>query len=172
MKEIEVKYGSQYIKRVLTEEVSSLTDKDLLDTYDYYKVRNLGKEEKVYLAVLINEMKKRFGTCPICGGPINGYPAISRKDNKTEICSECGQREAMQSWIQNEMVKKLKNEYPAGTRIELIHMGEDIHRVEDNTKGTVEYVDDIGTIHCVFDNGRQLGLVPGEDNFRRIEDGE
>ena len=29
-------------------------------------------------------------------------------------------------------------------------------------------VDDIGTVHCSFDNGRQLGLVPGEDSFRTL----
>ena len=28
--------------------------------------------------------------CPICGQVYTNYPAISRKDNKTEICSECG----------------------------------------------------------------------------------
>ena len=27
------------------------------------------------------------------------------------------------------------------------------------------YVDDIGTVHCAFDNGRQLGLVSGVDSF-------
>jgi len=26
-------------------------------------------------------------------------------------------------------------------------------------------VDDIGTLHCTFDNGRTLGVVPGEDGF-------
>jgi hypothetical protein len=25
-------------------------------------------------------------------------------------------------------------------------------------------VDDIGTVHCNFENGRRLGLVPGEDH--------
>ncbi len=28
--------------------------------------------------------------CPICKKEFNNHPAISRKDNKTEICSECG----------------------------------------------------------------------------------
>ena len=36
------------------------------------------------------------------------------------------------------------------------------------SKGTVLHVDDIGTIHCLFDNGRQLGLVAGEDYFHKI----
>jgi hypothetical protein len=29
-------------------------------------------------------------------------------------------------------------------------------------------VDDMGTVHCDFDNGRHLGLVPGEDSFHAI----
>lgn len=36
--------------------------------------------------------------CPICGKPIKGFPAISRKDNKTEICSDCGTEEAMEAF--------------------------------------------------------------------------
>lgn len=33
--------------------------------------------------------------CPNCNQEILGYPAISREDNKTEICSECGRNEAL-----------------------------------------------------------------------------
>ncbi len=33
--------------------------------------------------------------CPNCGYPIYGFPALSRKDDKTEICSNCGIAEAM-----------------------------------------------------------------------------
>lgn len=29
-------------------------------------------------------------------------------------------------------------------------------------------MDDIGTVHCVLDNGRVMGIVPGEDEFRKI----
>lgn len=35
--------------------------------------------------------------CPICKKKIIGYPAISRKDNKTKICSECGVKEALEA---------------------------------------------------------------------------
>ena len=34
-------------------------------------------------------------TCPMCGKEYDGYPALSRKDNKTEICSDCGMVEAL-----------------------------------------------------------------------------
>ena len=66
----------------------------------------------------------------------------------------------------------MKNRYPAGTRIMLLQMGSDPRPVEPNTKGTVVAVDDIGTIHCDFDNGRGLGIVPGEDSFRTPTDEE
>ena len=39
-------------------------------------------------------MKERK-TCPICGFEITGVPAISRKDNETEICSSCATAEAL-----------------------------------------------------------------------------
>lgn len=33
--------------------------------------------------------------CPRCSQNFSGHPAISRRDNKTEICSNCGTSEAM-----------------------------------------------------------------------------
>ena len=37
--------------------------------------------------------------CLKCGKYYAGYPALSREDDKTEICSECGVKEAMDSLI-------------------------------------------------------------------------
>lgn len=68
--------------------------------------------------------------------------------------------------------QRYREMYPEGTRILLLHMGDDPRPVEDNTRGTVEFVDDIGTIRCSFDNGRQLGLIPGEDSFRKLTEEE
>lgn len=61
-----------------------------------------------------------------------------------------------------------KDAYPPGTRIMLLHMGNDPRPIEDNTRGTVKAVDDMGTLHCTFDNGRMLGIVPDEDSFRKL----
>jgi hypothetical protein len=33
--------------------------------------------------------------CPRCGQPIYTFPALSRVDNRTEICSDCGTTEAL-----------------------------------------------------------------------------
>lgn len=35
--------------------------------------------------------------CPRCGQKYTGYPALSRKDNKTLICPDCGVRESLES---------------------------------------------------------------------------
>ncbi len=69
-------------------------------------------------------------------------------------------------------VQRMKENYPPGTRIILLQMGDDPRPIEPNTKGTVKAVDDMGTLHCNFDNGRSLGIVPGEDSFRRLTDQE
>ena len=35
--------------------------------------------------------------CPICGNDYADPPAISRKDNRTEICPKCGMSEAFEA---------------------------------------------------------------------------
>ena len=64
-------------------------------------------------------------------------------------------------------VETLKNRYPAGTRVRLHYMN-DARAVEPGEEGTVRIVDDMGTIHVDWDNGRRLGLVYGEDSFEVI----
>lgn len=66
------------------------------------------------------------------------------------------------------MVVGYKKKYPKGTRIELISMEDPYAPILPGTKGTVDFVDDMGQIHMKWDNGRTLALVPGEDNFKKI----
>ncbi len=42
-----------------------------------------------------SNMTVEFSTCPICGRQYFGYPALSRTDNKTLICPDCGVAEAI-----------------------------------------------------------------------------
>lgn len=35
--------------------------------------------------------------CPVCGRKYTDHPALSRLDNVTLICPECGQRQALES---------------------------------------------------------------------------
>ncbi|MBQ9349000.1 MAG: hypothetical protein IJT94_16960 [Oscillibacter sp.] len=39
----------------------------------------------------------RTAVCPICGQTYHGRPALSRLDNVTEICPDCGTRQALES---------------------------------------------------------------------------
>lgn len=66
--------------------------------------------------------------------------------------------------------KKLYTEsyYLLGKRVRLLHMPEDPCPIEAGTLGTVNYIDDIGTIFVKWDNGRSLGLVPGVDSWEYI----
>jgi len=37
--------------------------------------------------------------CPRCNKQYTEYPALSRRDNQTDICSKCGQDEAMNDFM-------------------------------------------------------------------------
>lgn len=39
----------------------------------------------------------RIRKCPLCGKMYSGAPALSRTDNKTHICPDCGTRQALES---------------------------------------------------------------------------
>ena len=68
-------------------------------------------------------------------------------------------------------LKALRERYPAGTRIRLIHMADDIAPVPEGTTGTVDFIDDAGNIHMKWDNCRTLSLIEGADEFEVISGG-
>lgn len=67
--------------------------------------------------------------------------------------------------IRNDSAAYLRTLYKPGVRVVVLRM-DDPYPIEAGTKGIVDHVDDAGTIHCTFDNGRCLGLIPGLDEFR------
>lgn len=68
-----------------------------------------------------------------------------------------------------EIIEKLRDQYPAGTRIELIEM-DDVQAPPVGTKGTVMAVDDLGSILVNWDNGSGLSIAFGVDRCRKISD--
>lgn len=66
------------------------------------------------------------------------------------------------------MGERARELFPPGTRIQLIHMDDPYNPVPDGTRGTVKFVDDMGTVFPDWDNGRGLGVVYGEDSFRKL----
>lgn len=65
-------------------------------------------------------------------------------------------------------IQALRERYPAGTRIRLNHMDDPYAPVPDGTVGEVQYIDDAGNIHMVWENGRTLSLIDGVDDFTII----
>lgn len=45
----------------------------------------------------MEDFKRVSRVCPLCGAKYEGAPALSRTDNKTLICSDCGTRQALGS---------------------------------------------------------------------------
>ena len=78
--------------------------KDLL----IYNYDPLTKPEPIKLEVLITENSDTNNKCPKCNKELGEYPAISRRDNKTEICSNCGMLEALEDF--NKACKDKENE--------------------------------------------------------------
>ena len=69
---------------------------------------------------------------------------------------------------QRRIAESTKKLYPPGTRIELLSMSDPYAPVPAGTRGTVKFVDDIGTIHVKWDNGSNLGVAYPEDRVRKI----
>ena len=72
----------------------------------------------------------------------------------------------MEAFPTKETIKRLRQEYPPGTRIVLEVMN-DPHAPPPGTKGTVVYVDDMGQIGMKWDNGSSLSLMPSLDRFSK-----
>ncbi|MBQ9633072.1 MAG: DUF4314 domain-containing protein [Lachnospiraceae bacterium] len=77
----------------------------------------------------------------------------------------------MNGFPKRETVERLRQEYPAGCRVELVRMN-DAQAPPVGTKGTVLGVDDTGSLLMLWDNGSGLNVVYGEDAVKKIADTE
>ena len=75
-------------------------------------------------------------------------------------------------YIKKEELEALRERYPQGCRVELIKMDDPYREMPPGLKGVVTGVDDSGSIHVNWQNGSSLAVVFGEDECRKIEDGE
>ena len=69
-----------------------------------------------------------------------------------------------------EIVERLRKEYPKGTRVELVHMDDPFTKLVPGDKGTVNHVDDAGTIFVSWDCGSGLGVAYDEDKIKKIKE--
>ena len=71
-------------------------------------------------------------------------------------------------FVKREIVERLRKQYPAGTRVELVRMNDE-QAPPIGTLGTVTGVDDLGSIMVSWDNGGSLSVVYGEDLCKKID---
>ena len=73
------------------------------------------------------------------------------------------------NFISKEALERIREEYTEGTRVELTRMS-DPYRIDlvPGCRGTVRFVDDMGTIHVSWYIGSSLGVVHGEDACKVI----
>lgn len=69
--------------------------------------------------------------------------------------------------MRKELLEHLRNKYPAGTLVELLHM-DDVQAPPKGTQGTVIGVDDIGSLIVNWDNGSGLNVLFGIDEIRKV----
>ena len=67
----------------------------------------------------------------------------------------------------SETVKRIRREYPVGTRVELVKM-DDLQAPPAGTIGEVLSVDDTGSLLMRWSNGSGLNVVYGEDVVRKV----
>lgn len=68
-----------------------------------------------------------------------------------------------------EVLERLKEEYPKGTRVKLVQM-DDAYAPPVGTLGRVQHVDVTGSIHVKWDNGSSLAVLYGVDRCVKVKE--
>ena len=75
-----------------------------------------------------------------------------RKENGAITAEQDKEVPDMNEWDRlHRQAQRYKETYPPGTRIMFLGMRNDPNPVKSGTRGTVKVVDDIGTLHCDFE---------------------
>ena len=72
----------------------------------------------------------------------------------------------MNNFPSKEIVLALRRQYPKGARVALVRMNDPYTKLRPGDLGTVDFIDDAGTLFCRWDNGSTIGAVFGEDEIR------
>jgi len=91
-----------YYVKVLEENYNGRAVVHLSTSVDEAQKFDTPEDAERMFELLPNTSFKIYPICPLCGKDYDGHPAISRKDNKTKICSHCGIGESFIDFIKNQ----------------------------------------------------------------------
>jgi hypothetical protein len=69
-----------------------------------------------------------------------------------------------------ETVALLRASFPQGCCVELVRMEDPYTTLLPGDQGAVDFVDDVGTVFCIWDNGSTLGAAYGADIIVRVDE--
>ena len=70
--------------------------------------------------------------------------------------------------MENVLTYREENRVLKGKRVKCIHMMDE-YPILSGEEGTIDTVDDMGTIHVNWDSGRRIGLVREEDQYELLD---
>ena len=78
----------------------------------------------------------------------------------------------MNNFISKAALEARRARYKKGARVELISMTDPYTQLKPGDMGTVDFVDDTGTVFITWDSGSHIGAVFGEDEIRLLSKAE
>ncbi len=127
-------------------------------------LEDINGEKDVAKSVKIEEFEDKLKITP--------YPERIEKIinvNEIEDIIQILEKQCKVQKHSQEEIKYIRDKYKQGTKIELIKMY-DFQAVPTGTKGTIDFVDDMGTIHMRWETGSTLGLIIGKDEFKVLDE--
>lgn len=76
----------------------------------------------------------------------------------------------MNDFPTKETVARLRARFPQGCRVELVRMADPFTNLRPGDQGRADFIDDVGTVFCIWDNGSTLGAAYGVDIIARIDE--
>lgn len=74
----------------------------------------------------------------------------------------------MNNFPSRETVERIRKQYVRGSRVELVNMDDPYTKLKPGDQGTVNFVDDTGTVFVNWYNGSTLGVVYGVDSIKKL----
>lgn len=109
------------------------------------------------------ELNKNGRKCPRCGNIMLGYPAISRFDNVTEICSDCGTEESLENMMGGYITNPNTKERVSLKDLKVMKALED-DELEDNMNESADGL----TEEVTVDNPTSEDLEADDENTKAI----